>query len=271
MPSFLRNLSALFVAGVVAVAQSITVQKSAPSNEDLAPDVQAAVARLSKLEKAIWSGSMNSPGVGLSLKEVGRSRTTDRTLVTYELYATGLPKNPTYTLVEIKISGQIDQMMEGVTLDTDGKAICAGRPETCSGNGPNDPIDLIVFAGKGEPKRFALISDDAAHLKAFVSVTPFPNATTDKGCRLESVIGTPKGETTFIHGSGFESNGDLTMKSESYGEKNSAVSKADADGSYFAVVLPNVLGKASGVTTWSVKGKNCNPVLTFSWGTYQLQ
>ena len=173
----------------------------------------------------------------------------------YELYATGLPKNPTYTLLEIKISGQIAQVMNEVTLDAGGKAICAGRPGTCRGNGPDDPIDLIIFAGKGEPKRFALISDDAAHLKAFVSVTPFPNATADKGCRLESVIGTPKGETTFIHGSGFEPNEDLTKNAESYGEKNSVVSKADADGSYFAVALPNVLGKASGVTTWSVKAR----------------
>jgi hypothetical protein len=60
------------------------------------------------------------------------------------------------------------------------------------------------------------------------------------------------------------------MSSESYGEKNSGVSKAEADGSYFAVALPYILGKTSGITTWSVKAKNCNPVLTFSWGTYQL-
>lgn len=129
MLCFLRYLSLLFVIAAIAVAQSVTVHKSAPSNEDLTPTAQAVVVRLSKLEKAIWSGSMNSPGVHLSLKEVERSRTTDRTLVTYELYATGLPKNPTYTLFEIKISGKIDQMMNGVTLDSDGRAICAGRPE----------------------------------------------------------------------------------------------------------------------------------------------
>ncbi len=256
---------------VMVMAQSVTVQKSAPSDENLTSNAQSAVVRLSNLEKAIWKGSLNSPGVEMSLKEVGRSRNVDRTLVKYELYATGFPKNLTYTLLEIKISGQVVQSLEGVTLDAGGRAICAGSPGTCKGNGPNDPIDLVFFAGKGEPKRISLVSNDDAHLKAVVSVTPFPNASGDKGCRLESVIGTPKGELTYIHGSGFEPNEELTLNAESYGEKNSGTSKAEPDGSYFAVALPNVKGKTSGTTTWSVKGKNCNPVLAFNWGSYQLE
>jgi hypothetical protein len=80
-----------------------------------------------------------------------------------------------------------------------------------------------------------------------------------------------KGEVTYIQGSGFEPNEELTVDSESYGEKNHGVNKAEADGSYFGVALPHVLGKSSGTTRWSVKGKNCNPVLNFSWGTYQLE
>jgi hypothetical protein len=255
----------------MAIGQSVTVQKSAPGDENVPSDAQAAVGRLSTLEEAIWKGSLNSPGVELSLKEVGRSRSTDRMLVRYQLYATGLPQNLTYTLLEIKISGKVVQSLDGVTLDSNGRAVCAGRPGTCSGNGPNDPIDLVFFAGKGEPKRLSLVSNDEAHLKGLASVSPFPNAVTDKGCKLESVIGTPKGEVTYIQGTGFEPNEALTFSGESYGEKNSGTTKAEADGSYFAVTLPNIKGKNSGTTTWSVKGKNCNPVLAFSWGTYQLE
>jgi hypothetical protein len=255
----------------MVTAQSVTVQKSAPSNEDLKPDAQAALVRLSNLERAIWKGSMNSPGVELSLKEVGRSRTTDRTLVKYELYATGLPKNLTYTLLEIKVSGKVVQYLDGVTLDIDGRAICAGRPGTCRGNGQNDPIDLVLFAGKAEPKRLSLVSNDESHLKGVVSVILFPNAATDKGCRLDSVIGTPNGEVTYIHGSGFQPNEELITDSESYGEKNHGVQKAEADGSYFATLLPNVLGKTSGTTVVEVRGKNCDPKLSFSWGSYQLE
>jgi hypothetical protein len=267
---FFRCMSGLLLSTMV-IAQSVTVQKSAPANENLTPEAQATVVRLSNLERAIWTGSMNSPGVKLSLKEVSRSRTTDRTLVKYELYSTGLPKNVTYTLVEIKVSGKVVQSMTGVTLDSDGRAICAGRPGTCSGSGPNSPIDLVLFAGNAEPKRLSLVSDDEAHLRGIVSVVLFPNVVTDKGCRLESVIGTPKGEVTYIHGSGFEPNEDLVMDSESYGEKNHGVRKAEADGSFFATLLPNVLGKSSGMTVIEVKSKNCDPKLSFSWGTYQLE
>lgn len=270
MPRVARYMSVLLLSTMV-IAQSVTVQQSASTNENLKPEVQAGVVRLSNLERAIWNGSMNSPGVQLSLKEINRWRIADRTLVKYELYATGLPKNVTYTLVEIKISGKVVQSMTGVTLDADGRAICAGRPGTCSGSSPNSPIDLVLFAGTAEPKRLSLVSDDEAHLKGTASVVPFPNLATDKSCRLESVIGTPKGEVTYIHGSGFASNEELVMDSQSYGEKNHGVQKAEADGSYFATLMPNVLGKSSGTTAIEVKGKNCDPKLSFSWGSYQLE
>ncbi len=214
---------------------------------------------------------MNSPGVELSLKEIGRSRATDRTLVKYGLYATGFPKNLTYTLLQVQLDGSVIKNLEGVTLNSDGLAICAGREGTCQGDKPNDPIDLTVFAGKSEPKRFALISDDDSHQKGFVAAVPFPNTTTDSACRLESIIGTPNGELTFVQGSGFQANEELIVDSESYGEKHHEVTKAAADGSYFSAVLPYVLGKKSGKTVWEVKGHSCHPKLTFTWGTYHLE
>jgi len=54
----------------MVIAQSVTVQQSKPTNENLTPEAQAAVVRLSNLERAIWKGSMNSPSVELSLKEL---------------------------------------------------------------------------------------------------------------------------------------------------------------------------------------------------------
>jgi hypothetical protein len=253
---------------VLGAAQ--TVQKSSPTDQDLTSDQKSMLVKLANLQKN-FGKTMNSSGVDLSLKEISRWKTSDRTLVKYGLYATGLPKDLIYSLLRVQISGKILKQMDGVTLNSDGRAICAGRKGTCSGSTPNSPIDLVFFAGKSEPMRLSLVSNDDSHVKGFIQVIPFPNSVTDKGCSLQSILGTPKGEVTYIQGSGFEPNEELTMNSESYGEKNNGVAKAEADGSYFAVALPNVLGKTSGTTVWSVKGKNCNPTLTFSWGTYQLE
>ena len=228
------------------------------------------VVKLANLQKN-FGKKMNSPGVDLSLKEISRWRTSDRTLVKYELHATGLPNELIYSLLRVQISGKVVEQMNGVTINSEGRAICAGRKGTCSGSTPNSPIELVFFAGKSEPMRLSLVSNEDSHVKGFVQVIPFPNSVTDKGCTLQSILGTPKGELTYIEGSGFEPNEELTMEGESYGERNRGAAKAEADGSYFAVALPHVLGKTSGITRWSVKGKNCNPTLTFSWGTYQLE
>jgi len=218
------------------------------------------VVKLANLQKN-FGKKMNSPGADLSLKEIDRSRTSDRTLVKYFLFATGLPTDLTYTLSQVQINGQIIKLFEGVTVDSEGMARCTPRKA---------PVELVFYAGKAEPKRLSLVSNDS-HYKAFISTIPFPSSVTDKACKLESVIGMTKEEVTYIQGSGFEPNEELTVDSESYGEKNHGVNKAEADGSYFGVALPPVLGKSSGTTRWSVKGKNCNPVLNFSWGTYQLE
>jgi hypothetical protein len=62
-----------------------------------------------------------------------------------------LPKDLTYNLLQVQINGKVLRFIDGVTLDSDGRAICAGRKGTCSGKSPNSPIDLVFFAGKTEP------------------------------------------------------------------------------------------------------------------------
>jgi hypothetical protein len=275
----MRSLALSFVPVLflitIVVAQSDgraiqTSQSARNTAQDLTAEQKAKVEQLAKLQRN-FGKKMNSPGVELSLKERTRTRASDRTLVSFGLNGTGLPSSTTFSLVQVQIDGTVSKVMEGVTFNAKGEAICAGRQDTCQGNGPDDPIDLVVFAGRAEPKRFGLVSDDEAHVKAFVGVVPFPNATTDKGCRLESILGTPNGELTYIQGSGFEPNAELTIDSQSYDEKHHDTSKAEADGSYFAVIMPYVNGKQSGKTIWDVKSKNCNPKLSLSWGTYHLE
>src|SRR5438477_9517843 len=83
-----------------------TVQKSSPSDQDLTADQKEMVVKLANLQKN-FGKPMNSPGVDLSLKEITRWETSDRTLVKYELYATGLPKDLIYSLFKVQISGKV--------------------------------------------------------------------------------------------------------------------------------------------------------------------
>jgi hypothetical protein len=269
-------LGSLFLVNASAAQQNHTPAAQAQSTvsigvESLTPEQKANVQQLAKLQKD-FGKKMNSPGVELSLKEIRRSHAGDRTLVKYSLYATGFPPT-TFILYQVQLDGSFIKTLEGVTISAQGQALCGGQESRCQGNGPNDSIDLVVYAGKGEPKRFALVSEDGAHLRGFVGVVPFPNATTDKSCRLESVIGTPNGELTYLQGSGFEPDAELTIDSHSYDENRHYTAKAGVDGSYFAVLLPYVLGKKSGYTVFEIKSKNCSPKLTFQWGenSYHLE
>jgi hypothetical protein len=259
---------------LVSQSEQATPQKQPTDSpaQSLAPEPKAKIEQLAKLQKH-FGKDMNSPGVELSLKEVSRSHSADRTLVTYGLYATGFPPKASFTLYQVQLDGSVVKTLERVTLTKQGQAICGGEGSVCQGNGPDDPVDLIVYAAKGEPKRFALFSDDESHSKGFVSVVPFPNAATDKGCKLESVIGTQNGELTFIQGSGFKSNADLNIDGQSYGEDRQYTAKASMDGSYFATLMPYVLGKKSGKTVFEVKSRTCSTKLTFEWGenSYHLE
>ena len=256
----MKLLVCLLVAFYPFTSVAQTVQKSSPTNQDLTAEQQAAVIKLAKIQKN-FGKKMNSPGADLSLKEIDRSRESDRTLVKYFVFTSGLPTDLTYTLYRVQMNGQIEKSVEGVTLDSDGMARCQPR---------NAPVELVFFGATGEPLRVALMSN-TGEMKAFISVTPFPNTVSDKACTLESVLGMSKGQITYIQGSGFVPNEELTVDGESYGEKNHSIVKAEADGSYFNVALPGILGKSSGTTQWSVKGKNCSLTLAFNWGSYQLK
>lgn len=100
-----------------------------------------------------WKTKLSSPGVSIQAKESGRQGS----LVTYNLYVSGLPSDQMYAA----LTGPIGQakpspLMEGVSIGKGGVVMCAGRtPEQCSGEGKDDPIDFTFNPTKGEPDRVA--------------------------------------------------------------------------------------------------------------------
>jgi hypothetical protein len=266
--SYLRILLFWGFAIIFCCCQSGTAQESAQaigSASDLGRLQRSKIEQLAMLQKDFRKPA-SEPGVDVQLRESSRSQVEGHTVVDYDLFAKGIPRNDTYTLFQVQLDGSLVENLQGITFDERGTAICEGRKGTCQGNGPDDPIGINMSGAKGEPKRFVLIPSSDKNKKFLIYVVPFPNFETDGKCRLESILGSSNGELIFIEASGFVPNEELTVDSKSYGEAKHYKAHADLNGSYFAALLPFVSGKASGSTQFAVATHTCNPTLTFDWG-----
>jgi hypothetical protein len=104
-----------------------------------------------------WSEKCNSPGAKLTYKEIGRTRIQDRTVITYKLLASGLPKDGHYVLCVLNV-GSDPRATTDAYLNEEGKVVnILADP---AHHTAEDPINLKVFGRKAEPIQFALISDD---------------------------------------------------------------------------------------------------------------
>jgi hypothetical protein len=226
--------------------------------------LDARVNRLANAQKN-WGPRMNTPGTEIHLTESRRERSARGTVVYYRLSATGLPGDAVYTLFSTTLGLQSTPVLEGVTFDRSGQAVCAGTPGTCQGEKPNDPIDLAILAARGEPKRFAVLSEDKES-KAFAYVVPFPIMGKDRGCSVEAVLLTAKAEAVLIHGSGFAPGTAVDFRGVSEGEVQHSRSNAQQDGRFYEVALPYVKGKARGKAKVTLESSACSPSLSFDWG-----
>jgi len=230
-----------------------------------------SVQQLVAMQRA-WGPRTNSAGAMLTLTEGSRAAADGHAIVRYRLTTSGLPKDKIYSLVMWQLGGQPQGLMSGVTIDSTGTAICAGKVGTCRADKPDDPIDLAMQAGLGEVKRLALIADDKS-AKVFASVVPFPNRAAEGGCTLEATLVTPKAEAVMLSAAGFKPGITLDIEMNSEGEKQHFSGKTDAKGAYEWVVLPFKKGLTKGRAQVSVHSDNCNPALSFAWGegSYVLQ
>jgi hypothetical protein len=226
-------------------------------------NIQDAVSNLVKMHDA-WGPKASSPNTRLNIKESARSGQ----LIKFRLYAEGLPKDAIYTIVIWPVTQKgPSKNLAGVTLDESGLAVCAGKPGTCGGDKPNDPIDLTVQPVPGEPLRLGLVSEDGA-TKVFAKVVPIPLRGEDRGCAVEGVLLTPGTEVVLIEGSGFPANAELQMDSDSEGERHGERKKADADGRYVSAMLPYKKGVNRGTLKVSLKSAGCSPSIKVPWGKH---
>ena len=209
-----------------------------------------------------WGEKYNSPGAKLTYKEIGRTRIQDRTVITYNLFTSGLPKDGHYVLCVLNV-GSNPRATTDAYLNEEGKVVnILADP---SHHTPEDPINLKVFGGNGEPIQFALISADD-HSRAFGQIVPFPIEETSGPCHLTAIETGPYYVGMLVKVTGLQPNEDLWIDTDSGNEGAQAKAKADDQGTYNVALFPFVKGKRSGKARFYVAAKACKIGIEFPWG-----
>ncbi len=147
-----------------------------------------------------WARGANSPGSALTLKETGRKSVDGRTVVSYRLFASGLPKSQHLTLWTWNLGSGPQGVADAFV---NGEGLIVNRLADPAHKTSEDPIDFRVVAGRAEPKRVALTSDDGT-LRAFATAIPFPLEQMSGECRLSVEMAAPNYASVVLHGSGFQ-------------------------------------------------------------------
>jgi hypothetical protein len=216
-----------------------------------------------------WGEKFNSPGATLGVKETGRVRSNGQTVITYNLFVSGLPKDSEYTLWT-KLPGTNPQAVAGVFINKDGLVV--GGLADPAHNIAEDPINLKIVAGLAEVKQFGVVSNDAKY-RVFGQVVPFPIVKTSGSCSISAMMMGPNYSQVFIVVTGLQSKEEFQIHERSGNEGGDTKATAAEDGSYRTLVSPLVKGQQSGKLKVAVTAKACSVDVEVPWGqgSYAIQ
>lgn len=247
-----RSLRYLIVSAWVLLAPSFWVARA-----QVIPDTKE------------WGEQFNTQGATLLATESRRAQVNGQTAVYYNLSASGLPREKEYILWYWVIGGQ-PQAAARAYISASGELM--NNPPDAQHPSGTTLVTFAALGGKGEPKRFGLISKDGQN-RVFQEVVPFPIEATDNSCKLSAVMGAPRYYSVAIHASGFKPGEQVITDTQSENEKLQGNDKADERGTFVALIFPFVQGKTSGNATFSATGAACKVTVGFPWGqgSYQYQ
>ena len=257
-----------------------------------------AAMRLATLQ-ANWGPRMDTPGLSVTLTEVGRAKTPEGTKITYQLAATGFPPDKRVMLLRWPLNAEARTVMGGIGFDAKGIAVCGdaapAQPSAASGLSaapppapgagneqpgfvpppscqatmqPNQPVQVEATVAPGEAIRVALTSEDRKQ-DAVASVVPFPIASADKGCRLQVILGMKNAAMVLIEATGFPPNTPLKFDVVTGDDTRTVHPRSNADGRMVFPLLPGAKGLTAGETTVKFSGINRQPLLDTSKETPQ--
>ncbi|MDR3746635.1 MAG: hypothetical protein P4M04_00500 [Acidobacteriota bacterium] len=223
--------------------------------------VVPAVAQ--KFDASNWG--KNTAGVTLAAHEGSRDHTDRGTVLWYNLIGKGFPDGTVYNLWRMLPGKSPEVLIKGVSFDQRGVLVCSGKPGFCSGQEPDDPVNLKTTAALGEEKHMAVISGDGKSA-GFADAVPFPIEATDKGCKLSVVRMSAQADVMLARASGLKPNQGITVAKRYGYETGSGKYTAGPDGTWESVVSTQNAMQPSGKATISVEGGSCLVSVTFDYG-----
>jgi hypothetical protein len=223
--------------------------------------VVPAVAQ--KVDASNWG--KNTSGVTLAVHESSRDHTDRGTVLWYNLIGKGFPDGTVYNLWRMLPGKSPETLIKGVSFDQRGVLVCSGKPGFCSGQGPDDPVNLKITAALGEEKHMAVISDDGK-IAGFADAVPFPIEATDKGCKLSVVRISLQADVMLAQASGLKPNQGITVAKRYGYETGSGKYTASPDGTWESVVSTQNAMQPNGKASISVEGGGCLVSVTFDYG-----
>lgn len=285
-----------------APAQSSTAPNSAvPSLQlhDLAPEPHTPTPQELEAQKearlrmelinvaraqARWGPLESAPGMSLELKETGRQKTAAGTEINYQIAGKGFTPDMQLTLLRWPLNKPVEKVMSGIVMDAQGTAVCgiaapgpaAPTDSTAANNAvaapscsktmkPGTPISITATAAKGEAVRVALVASDHKH-GAAVSYVPFPMEGSDRGCKLQVVLGSKDAELVLVEGEGFKQDKTYTLGTESFGQKRPMHATVSPQGSFIAALTPWTPNHTEGDTVVYYQSSTCSPTVDIHWG-----
>jgi hypothetical protein len=201
-----------------------------------------------------------TPGAMINFTDMKRGTDQEGTPIMYlRPVVVGLPENEIYFLWSKKLGQSLP-----IKLSLFEMSITSGGYVVPKGS--TSPVSVIFDSfARGEAQIIALMNADQSII-AYGKVVMYPIQANQGNSRIWVELMSLSGNVFTIYGVGFEPNEELTVTSNSEGEKIESKFKVDEGGRFMNVLLPAVVGKESGQVTYTVAGKSGTLQVSFEWG-----